>query len=924
MMLDRSRLMLSFKKPFKGGDIAAILERAGLDLEDSRVRESADRRQLPQVINHTDQRLWVRSPAGQPIDQRRFEEIAERLRDELDLIEPVYRLAGSESRSGLLCPISNVLVLKPERSGNDIEKLLNGMAEKWELSERPRMSKYLGAYRFYVLNDPDRNNSYRLRDLLLENETELVSDVVLQNMPLLSPLAATPNDPQFGSQWNMAQIHAPEGWQLFPGAGFPSSLSVLVAIFDSGCQLDHPDLLSNKFSDGTTFDNLGAISGIGEPRSYPANPGLIGHGTWVAGVTSAAYNNSVDVAGLAGGFRFFPIAFNLASDVEVAAGIHYAVAQAAADPRKLIINMSFGNGYDRSHIPLDPGMGTDPTGNTWHTGFIDAAIAFASSQPQPASVVMCAATHNHNTLGGITYPATNSHVMACGASDTMDNRWILDPTPQPPVFPAGIGSNYGAQMSVVAPGSPLPTTDIASGTFAGFGYTSGATPHVSGLAALLFGKYPALTSVAVRNIIERTAEKTGILAYSDSTSYPNGVWNNELGYGRINVKQALDFADVYIKDYAGDNGTEPSSPPGGDFWDFSDIVIRTFDDNVFNPGDPTQSNRVERHNQNFLYVRVTNSGPQQATNAIVNVRITPYVGAQFMYPTDWVASDATHVTPTPAPGSQATPGHPVNILSGNSVIAKFTISASQVEDLWGWENSHPWHPCLLASVKADNDYAFASFDVFATGSPIGGAVVVRRNNLAQRNLTVVNLVAPFLKIIHFPFVVGHRFNAERFMEIVVDAQGLPPGARLRLSLDEDGSAFPRVDFTAPAASHGHSTSSDIVFLERTTMETTLGCWRGILTLEKGSRFGCLPCRKLGKVTVEEGSLILDGDRRFVLIERGMAIVRIEKQPNQIYPVALEISLPAAVEKGRSLTIKVAQRNEKQQVVGGAGVVYRFG
>jgi hypothetical protein len=715
----------------------------------------------------------------------------------------------------------------------------------------------------------------------------------------------------------MAQIDAPQGWQIFPGPGFTSGTSVLMAIFDSGCQLDHPDLLPNKFSDGTTFDNVGALSGIGEPRSYPANPVLLGHGTWVAGVTSAVFNNAVDVAGLAGGFKFVPIAFNLASDVEVAAGINYAVAQATSgSPKKLVVNMSFGNGYDRSHIPLDPGTGTDPTGNTWHTGFIDMAIA--SAVAQPSGVLLCAATHNHNTLGGITYPATNPSVMACGASDTIDNRWILDPTPILPDFPNGIGSNYGTQMSVVAPGSPLPTTDVNSGLFTDFGFTSGATPHVAGLGALLFGKYPTLTPSRVRDIIEKTAEKTGTVPYADNAAYRNGTWNNELGYGRINVNQALDFADVYIKDYGTDDATEPSTPPSGDFWDFSDIVIRTLDDNVFNPADPAQSSRVERGNENFLYIRVTNKGPRDARNVVVDARITPYVGSQFFYPTDWITSDATHVTPAPLTGSVAT------LSSGMSVIAKFSISAAQTQDLWGWVSSHPWHPCLLARVQAENDYAFASFDAFASGSPVGGTVVVRRNNLAQRNLSVVNLIAPFIKIMKFPFIAGHLLDRERFMEIVVEAQGWPTGAKVRLSLDEDGSAFPRVDFTPPEPLPDAPCHGEIVFLERTRIETTLGCCKGILTVEKGSRFGCLPSRRPGNVTVDEGRLVVEGDRRFVALERGTAIVRVEKQPSQIYPLAVEFSLPNDVEKGRSLMIRVAQRNEQHQVVGGAGAVYLIG
>ncbi|MEP6871653.1 MAG: hypothetical protein ABI939_07365, partial [Anaerolineaceae bacterium] len=117
---------------------------------------------------------------------------------------------------------------------------------------------------------------------------------------------------------------------------------------------------------------------------------------------------------------------------------------------------------------------------------------------------------------------------------------------------------------------------------------------------------------------------------------------------------------------------------------------------------------------------------------------------------------------------------------------------------------------------------------------------------------------------------------------------------------------------------------EIVFLERTRIETTLGCCKGILTVEKGSRFGCSPSRRPGRVTVDEGRLVVEGDQRFVVLERGTVIVRIEKQPGQIYPLAVEFSLPNDVEKGRSLMIRVAQRNEQHQVVGGAGAVYLIG
>jgi len=289
------------------------------------------------------------------------------------------------------------------------------------------------------------------------------------------------------------------------------------------------------------------------------------------------------------------------------------------------------------------------------------------------------------------------------------------------------------------------------------------------------------------------------------------------------------------------------------------------------------------------------------------------VGTQFFYPTDWATQDATHIRPTPITNTFTT------VSAGGSVIAKFRISAAQVEDLWGWENTQPWHPCLLASVTSNNDYAFASFDAFAASTPVGGSVVVRRNNLAQRNLTVVNLVAPFMRIIRFPFIAGHRRNGDRHMEIVVDRGRLPRDVRVRLSLDEVGSAFPRVDLTPPVVSPGESEIS-VAFLERTRIMGKFGCCEGILTLEAGSRFECPP-RRVGGVKVEGGVVVLEDGRRFVEVQQDVAVVRLEKAPYQIYPLAIETAIPKDPKPGEQLMITVAQRDEQRRTVGGASVLY---
>jgi thermitase len=77
-----------------------------------------------------------------------------------------------------------------------------------------------------------------------------------------------------------------------------------------------------------------------------------------------------------------------------------------------------------------------------------------------------------------------------------------------------------------------------------FGGTSGATPHVAGLAALLFSIAPSLTNQDVRDLIEVTCDKVSptLYPYAATPGHGNGLWQEEVGYGRINAAEAARIA----------------------------------------------------------------------------------------------------------------------------------------------------------------------------------------------------------------------------------------------------------------------------------------------------------------------------------------------------------------------------------------------
>jgi hypothetical protein len=496
LTLDPSRIVLGFTEPRQARPLRDELAKAGLVFEETPHGEKP--RGPSGRVNESANRVWVRSQDGRPIDAAVLSKLPG------DWTGAVYHSHRAPDQAGLLCVLPNALLLRLNRVDGADRRL-----SKYGLKEVPEKSKLLVGYQYFVVLKPREKGALEIRQELLEKEKDVVRDARFETIPMLVPTAMIPNDTHYALQWNMAQVRAgglgQTGWDISTGAA-----GVVICVLDEGCDLTHPDL---QFA-GQGI-NLGTLSPPGSPTGN--------HGTACGGVAAASINNGGGVAGMAGACRILPAAFSTWSDVEVAMGINFATTNGAR-----VISMSFG-------------------WNPWDPAIIDPAIQNAFNN----NVVMCVATHNYN--GAITYPATNPLVMAVGASDQVDDR-------KSPASPDGEcwGSNFGPQISVVAPGVRVPTTDIqgnaagyndvggapmnwacvnyaASGDAAGdyifiFDGTSAATPHVAGLAALLISYDNTLTNVAVRDVIEQTADKVGTTPYAVTpgaqrhVESAHGVW----------------------------------------------------------------------------------------------------------------------------------------------------------------------------------------------------------------------------------------------------------------------------------------------------------------------------------------------------------------------------------------------------------------
>ncbi len=365
-------------------------------------------------------------------------------------------------------------------------------------------------------------------DLVDKLQTNPVVEYVEPNfIRFLKPFT---NDPYYNSQWSInnqgylggtvdADMDVDQAWTLTTGQG------VKVSIIDEGVDLTHPDLTPNLLQG---YDATGNNSG-GAPNENNNDA----HGTACAGIIAAIANNNTGIAGTAYNSKIIPvrIAYSngyplgdyrrawITNDTWIANGINWAVQQGAD-----ILSNSWGGGSPSNTI----------------TNAINNAV---NNGRNGKGCVVLFALGNFNT--SVSYPATLNNVIAVGASSMCDER----KTPSSYDGENWWGSNYGAEIDVVAPGVKIYTTDISgsagynSGDYkSDFNGTSSACPNAAGVAALVLSVNPNFTQSKVKEILESSTDKPSGYSYSNHT---HGSWNEEVGYGSVNAYKALKAA-IYI------------------------------------------------------------------------------------------------------------------------------------------------------------------------------------------------------------------------------------------------------------------------------------------------------------------------------------------------------------------------------------------
>jgi serine protease len=315
----------------------------------------------------------------------------------------------------------------------------------------------------------------------------------------------TPNDPYFLYQWNFNNslnggIHMPAAWDIQTG-----NPSVIVAVVDTGAAYENyngfvqaPDLAATSFVPGQNF--------VADPNTAHANDDN-GHGTHVTGTIAQSTNNSLGVTGIAFHCSIMPVkvldSSGSGTDTAVANGIYFA-----ADHGARVINMSLGGTAD--------------------TLVLHDAVAYAYNK---GVTIVCAAGNDYQSGNPVTYPAAyKPYCIGVGATQYDRTRAFY--------------SNTGSYVDIAAPGGNTVVDQNQDGYGDGivqqtfqlnptqFHYyffmgTSMATPHVSGVAALLISQGAAGPD-RIRNILQNTADDLGTPG-----------WDPQYGWGQVNAVAAL-------------------------------------------------------------------------------------------------------------------------------------------------------------------------------------------------------------------------------------------------------------------------------------------------------------------------------------------------------------------------------------------------
>ncbi|MBO6513206.1 MAG: S8 family serine peptidase [Phycisphaerales bacterium] len=343
------------------------------------------------------------------------------------------------------------------------------------------------------------------------------------------------NDPRLNLQWyhDEDRIDTFGAWDHTTGSG------EIIAVCDSGVDINHPDL------QGALVSGFNAVTNLAEVNGGFVDDNLNGHGTLVAGCSAAIGNNGVGISGIGWNFGIMPVKVSNISSGNAFLSDILQGARWGSDNGAYVSNCSFGGAEDNA---------------TFTTGL--------SIRSQGHLLVF---SSGNDGVGNQTNDWTS--VTIVGASNQADNYASF--------------SNFGVGIDVIAPGTNIQST-TRTGSYGNTTGTSFSSPITAAALMLIHSANPSHTADEVEQILFNSAD--------DKNSVGE---DNFSGYGRINVGRAVEDAifgpssiNLPFSDTFDDTGLPLWRDSIGSVEVNSDAIDEPSDDDSMNMSGTAQINTV--------------------------------------------------------------------------------------------------------------------------------------------------------------------------------------------------------------------------------------------------------------------------------------------------------------------------------------------
>ncbi|MFK7758889.1 MAG: S8 family serine peptidase [Phycisphaerales bacterium] len=409
-----------------------------------------------------------------------------------------------------------------------------GQVEQRQIDARSRIAPSLieafDDVDMHTINLPQGVSAETMAEILMST-----GDYEFVSIDWLCFQAEVPNDPRLGNQW----YHAENRIDTFGAWDYTTGTGEILAVCDSGVDIDHPDL------QGALVLGFNAVTNLAEASGGIVDDTLNGHGTLVAGCSAAIGNNGVGISGIGWNFQIMPVKVSNISSGNAFLSDILQGARWGSDNGAYSANCSFGGAEDPA--------------------------TFSSGSHIRAEGHQLVFSSGNDGVGNQTNDW--QQVTIVGASNSSDNY-------------AGF-SNFGVGVDVIAPGVNVQST-TRTGGYTNTTGTSFASPITAATLMLIHSANPALTANEVEQVLFNSAD--------DKLTAGEDV---QTGHGRINVRRAVEDAifgpsiiDLPYTDQMNDPSLGMWRDPSGDVEVNSDGLNEPSDDSSLNLGSTAQINTI--------------------------------------------------------------------------------------------------------------------------------------------------------------------------------------------------------------------------------------------------------------------------------------------------------------------------------------------